>query len=155
VETTAAPVPAVKKVTGRGMFLVGFPLLIVPFVLYNMITFLTGLSWTQEVARIHMLSGADFVLTPGDIFITLSVLLLFGEMLKSTKMSSRAIVDHMLSTLLLIGILVEFLLVPQAATATFFMLLVISFVDVVGGFTITIRTAQRDISLDSDRIQSV
>jgi hypothetical protein len=137
------------------MFLVGFPLLIVPFVLYNMITFLTGLGWTQEVARIHMLSGADFILTPEDIFVTLSVLLLFGEMLKSTKITSRAIIDHLLSTLLFIGILVEFLLVPQAATATFFLLLVISFVDVVGGFTITIRTAQRDIAVDSDRIPQV
>jgi hypothetical protein len=137
------------------MFLVGFPLLIIPFVIYNMITFLTGLGWTQEVARIHMLSGADFVLTPGDIFLTLSILLLFGEMLKSTKMTSRTIIDHMLSTLLLIGILVEFLLVPQAASATYFLLMVISFVDVVGGFTITIRTAQRDIAVDSDRIQQV
>jgi hypothetical protein len=134
------------------MFLVGVPLLIVPFVLYNMITFLTGLGWTQEVARIHMLSGADFVLTPEDILVALSVLLLFGEMLKSTKMSSRAIVDHLLSTLLFIAMLVEFLLVAPAATATFFLLLVISFVDVVGGFTITIRTAQRDITLESDRV---
>jgi hypothetical protein len=135
------------------MFLVGFPLLIVPFVIYNMITFLTVLDWTQVVARIHMLSGADFILTPEDIFITLSILLLFGEMMKSTKMSSRAIVDHLLSTLLFIAMLIEFLVVPQAATGTFFLLMVISFVDVVGGFTITIRTAQRDISLDSDRIQ--
>lgn len=137
------------------MFLVGVPLLIVPFVLYNMITFLTALGWTQEVARIHMLSGADFVLTPEDILIALSVLLLFGEMLKSTKMTTRTIVDHLLSTLLFIGMLVEFLLVAPAATATFFLLLVISFVDVVGGFTITIRTAQRDITVDSDRVQPV
>jgi hypothetical protein len=102
-----------------------------------------------------MLSGADFILTPEDILVTLSVLLLFGEMLKSTKMTSRTIIDHMLSTLLLIGILVEFLLVPQAASATYFLLMVISFDDVVGGFTITIRTAQRDIAVDSDRIQQV
>jgi hypothetical protein len=52
--------------------------------------------------------------------------------------------------------IVEFLLVKQAATGTFFLLLVISFVDVVGGFTITIRTAQRDISIDgNEKIQPV
>jgi hypothetical protein len=44
--------------------------------------------------------------------------------------------------------IVEFLLVPQAASGTFFLLLVISFVDVAGGFTITIRTAQRDITVE-------
>jgi hypothetical protein len=137
------------------MFLVGVPLLIVPFVLYNMITFLTGLGWGQEVTRIQMRSGADWVLTPADLLVTLAVMLLFGEMLKSTKLNSRTIIDHMLSTVLFVGMIVEFLLVPQAATATFFLLLVIAFVDVVGGFTITIRTAQRDISVDNDRIQQV
>jgi hypothetical protein len=139
----------------RDMFLVGFPLLIVPFVIYNMLTFLVGLGWTAEVVRIRMMSGAEWSLTASDIFVAVSILLLFGEMLKSTKMTSRAIVDHLLSMLLFIGILVEFLMVAQAATSTFFLLLVISFVDVVGGFTITIRTAQRDISVDGDRVQPV
>jgi hypothetical protein len=40
---------------------------------------------------------------------------------------------------------VEFIVVERAATSTFFLLLVIGFVDVIGGFTITIRTAQRNI----------
>jgi hypothetical protein len=95
-----------------------------------------------------MMSGADWTLTPGEILIAFSVLVLLLEMLKSTRLSNRAIMDHALSTVLFIGMLVEFLLVPQAATGTFFLLLVISFVDVVGGFTITIRTAQRDISVE-------
>lgn len=130
------------------MFLVGFPLLVIPFALYNMIAFLIGLSWTNPIASFGMMSGADWTLTPSDILIALSILLLFGEMLKSTRLSTRTIVDHLLSTVLFIGMLVEFLLVRQAATGTFFLLLVISFVDVAGGFTITIRTAQRDITVD-------
>ena len=80
--------------------------------------------------------------------------MLFVELIKSTRLSSRTIMDHLLSTVLFIIILIEFLLVKQAATATFFLLLVISFVDVVGGFSITIRTAQRDITIDgSDTVQ--
>ena len=131
------------------MFLVGFPLLVVPFALYNMIAFLMpGVSWTSDIARIGMMSGADWTLTPGDILIAFSILLLFVELLKSTRLSTRTIVDHLLSTVLFIGMLVEFLLVRQAATGTFFLLLVISFVDVVGGFTITIRTAQRDVTVE-------
>ena len=39
--------------------------------------------------------------------------------------------------------LAEFLLVKQAASATFFLLLVMSFVDVVGGFTLSLRSARR------------
>lgn len=138
------------------MFLVGFPLLLVPFALYNMNAFLTGFAWTHVIANISMMSGAQWAVTPGDLLIALSVLMLFGELMKATRMSSRTIIDHMLSMLLFIVMLVEFLLVQQAATATFFLLLVISFVDVVGGFTITIRTAQRDISVDgAERISQV
>lgn len=131
------------------MFLVGFPLLVIPFAIYNIIAFLLpGLPWSQEVTRVHMISGTDWTLTPGELLIGLSVILLLFEMLKATRLSTRTIVDHVLSTLLFIGMIVEFLLVPQAASGTFFLLLVISFVDVAGGFTITIRTAQRDITVE-------
>ena len=47
-------------------------------------------------------------------------------------------------------LLVEFLLVKQAATGTFFLLLVISFVDVLGGFAVTLRTAQRDLTIEGN-----
>ena len=139
------------------MFLVGFPLLIVPFVVYNMVAFLLpGIGWTQEMARIHMMSGADWTFTPGELLVGASIIILFFEMLKATRLSTRTIIDHGLSMVIFIGMIVEFLLVKQAATGTFFLLLVISFVDVVGGFTITIRTAQRDISIDgNEKIQPV
>jgi hypothetical protein len=131
------------------VFLVGFPLLLLPFAIYNMIAFLLpGLGWTKDLLSIHMVSGADWTLTPGELLIAGSVVVLFFEMLKATRLSTRTIVDHLLSTLLFIAMIVEFLLVKQAATGTFFLLLVISFVDVAGGFTITIRTAQRDITVE-------
>jgi hypothetical protein len=135
------------------MYLVGFPLLVIPFAVYNIFEFLMpgatpGVFWTQVLTRMQLASGAEWSLTAGDLLIALSILILFIELLKSTRMSSRTIMDHLLSTVLFIVILIEFLLVKQAATATFFLLLVISFVDVVGGFSITIRTAQRDITID-------
>jgi O-antigen ligase len=86
--------------------------------------------------------------------IAISVLLLYAELIKATRPSSRAIVDHLLSTLLFIVMLMEFILFRQAATSTFFLMTVISFVDVVGGFSVTIRSAQRDINVDgSSNIQ--
>ena len=139
------------------MYMLGFPLLVIPFAIYNMIAFLTpGLSWSGDVVTVRMISGADWAVSPGQILVALAILILFVEILKSTRLSTRTIIDHILSTILFIGMLIEFLLVKQAASATFFLLLVISFVDVVGGFTITIRTAQRDISIDGhEKIQPV
>jgi len=44
--------------------------------------------------------------------------------------------------------LLEFLLVRQAGTSTFFILMMLSIVDVLGGFIVTLRTAQRDMTIE-------
>ncbi len=56
--------------------------------------------------------------------------------------------DHVLSFILFVVMIIEFIAVPKAATSTFLILMALCCVDVLGGFTITIRTAQRDISMD-------
>jgi hypothetical protein len=131
------------------MFLIGFPLLLISFAVYNIIAFLIpGLDWANQIAQVRMMSQAEWTLTVSDLLIAASVLLLFVEIAKSARMSTRALVDHMLSLVLFVAMLAEFLLVKEAATATFFLLLVISFVDVVGGFAISVRSARRDIAFE-------
>ena len=131
------------------MFLIGIPLLVIPFAVYNMVEFLTpGATWTHQLFSVQMMSGATWTLTVGELLLALSLLILFIELVKASRISARSLIDHLLSTLLFIGMLVEFLLVKQAATATFFLLLVISFVDAIGGYTITMRAATRNILVD-------
>jgi uncharacterized membrane protein YjjP (DUF1212 family) len=131
------------------VYLIGFPLLVIPFAIYNMIAFLMpGLNWTDKIATIHLVSGQDWTITTEDILIAFSILLLAGEIMKATRISTRSIVDHILSLILFIVMLVEFLLVKQAGTSTFFILMVTSVVDVVAGFTVTTRTAQRDLMVE-------
>jgi hypothetical protein len=127
------------------MFLIAFPLLIIPFAVYNIAAFLLDMDFHQRVFAVPLLSGRSMDVSMGDIVVMLAVLLLYAEILKSTRLSSRAIVDHVLSMLLFIAMLIEFITVPQAATSTFLILTALSLIDVIGGFTITIRTAQRDI----------
>ena len=138
------------------MFLIGFPLLLVPFAIYNIIAFLMpGVSWTSTLTSVHMVSGGDWTMSAGDMLIALAVLLLFGEVMKSTRIGLRTVIDHGLSLIVFLGMLVEFLLVKQCATATFFLLLVISFIDVIGGFAVTLRSAQRDLTVEGvERISS-
>jgi hypothetical protein len=136
------------------MYLIGFPLLVIPFAIYNMIAFLTpGLAWTGEVASVRLISGRDWTVTPEDILLAFAILLLSVEIMKATRMSSRALIDHVLSLILFIVMLVEFLLVQQAGTSTFFIMMVISLVDVMAGFIVTVRTAQRDLQIE--RVESV
>jgi hypothetical protein len=132
--------------------LLAIPLLILPFALYNLA--MTGLFGTggnavldSEVLSVNMLSGATWTLAFGDLIILIALALLFVEILKATRPGSRALLDHMLSMVLFVVALVEFLLVQGAATQIFFILMTIVFIDVVAGFAVSIRTASRDLSI--------
>ena len=131
------------------MALIGFPLLLIPFAIYNIVAFLMpGVSWTGTLTTVHMVSGGDWTMSAGDLLVTLTILLLIAEVMKSTRIGVRSVLDHGLSLVLFLVMLIEFLLVKQAASGTFFLMLVISFVDVLGGFAVTLRTAQRDLTVE-------
>ena len=131
------------------MFLVGFPLLLVPFAIYNIVAFLMpGVSWTGTLATVHMKSGADWAMSGGDVLVTLAVLLLFVEAVKVVRVGRRGVVDHGLALLLFGGMLAEFVLVKQAASTTFFLLLATSFFEVLGGFTLTRRSRPRNLAVE-------
>ena len=131
------------------MFLIGFPLLLIPFAIYNMIAFLTpGVGWTTPVATVHMMSGQDWVLTWEDLLLAFAILLLAVEIIKATRMGMRAIVDHVLAMAMFVVMLVEFLLVAKAGTSTFFLLTTIGLVDVLVGFIVSIRGSQRRVEIE-------
>ena len=131
------------------MYLLGFPLLLIPFAVYNIVAFLLpGLSLTAPLTHVGMISGGEWSMSTGEMILALAILLLFGEMLKATRIAMRTVIDHALSLLLFLAMLVEFLLVKQAATGTFFLLMIVSFVDVIGGFAVTLRSAQRDLTVE-------
>src|ERR1700688_4225821 len=132
------------------LFLLWFPLPLIPFAVYNMIAFLTpGVSWTAAVTTVHMMSGTDWVLTWEDLFIAVAIFLLWIEIIKSPRLGMRSVMDHILAMGLFIAMLVEFLLVKQAGTSTFFLLMMIALVDVLGACYIGMRSGRRQIEIDT------
>ena len=128
--------------------LIAVPLMIIPFIFYNAVMLGSGLSaFSGVVMTVPMLSGAVWTMTLGDVVILSALVCLFFEMLKSTLSSRGSLMNHMLSMLVFVGFLVEFLLVRDAATQLFFSLMIIAFIDVVAGFTISNRAAGRDVSI--------
>jgi hypothetical protein len=128
------------------------PLLIIPFLVYNL--GLAGLfgetggdPFEAEVFSVIMMSGGVWTMTAGDLLIVLALLLLFVELIKSTRTSNKSIIDHVLSTFVFVAFLVEFLLVPGAAHPLFFTLMVITLVDALAGFSVSIRSAGRDLNI--------
>ena len=134
------------------------PLLVLSFVVYNLVV-LTG-AWSSPIPadetlrnplfQIPMLRGAVWVFSKGDLIILLTMVLLFGELIKATYTASSSLLDHGLSMVVFIACLIEFLLVPQAATSVFFFILMATLIDVVAGFSIGIRTARRDFNIGGD-----
>ncbi|MFI4959857.1 MAG: hypothetical protein ACHP7H_03170 [Hyphomicrobiales bacterium] len=126
------------------MYLVGAPLLVIPFAIYNIIAFLMpGVSWSAPLTHLQLMSGAEWTMSVGDILVTFTVLILIVEVIKFARIGTRSFVDHALALLLLFGMAAEFVWVTQAATATFFLMLVIAFVEAAGGIGVSLRTRAR------------
>ena len=128
------------------------PLLLIPFLIYNAFAFTIFGGGTEgwrlaNLVTIPMVSGQSWTLTGGDLLLVGGLVCLFFEVLKSTNTGRSSVIEHMLSTLLFVVFLVEFLLVGAAASSTFFLLMMMALVDVIAGFTISITGAGRDVTM--------
>lgn len=129
------------------MSLRALPVTVIPFLFYFVFV-AVGLDLGGSLSGADgwkMMSGGVWKLTWGDLILMITMVTLFIEILKATYTSTASLVDHGLSMVLFIAALIAFLMVPQAATSVFFLLLVALVIDVIAGFTIGIRVAKRDI----------
>ena len=131
------------------------PLMVIPLVLYNIVAVFAGSGpatgpLSAKIFQLAMLRGEMWVFTWGDLILVITMGILFAELVKATYTHTISLVDHGLSMLVFIACLVEFLVVNQAATSVFFLVMVASLIDVVAGFTIGIRVARRDLSIGAD-----
>jgi hypothetical protein len=137
------------RTTTRGKTMItAIPLTIVPLILFNVIGYAVGGNpWGDVLFGVPLMSGASWPVTISDLMILLALVMLFFETLRSAQPARTAtITNHIVSTILLIVYVVEFIVVPVAGDSLFFVLTAIALFDVVAGFTISIKTAQRDIS---------
>ena len=137
--------------------ILSIPWLILAIILYNMIAFTS--SWpapgtpgatnvfNEPLVSFDLISGANWALTVGDLVTIITLVLLFVELIKATRTGGSSIVDHAFSMVLFMICIIEFLTVRQAATSVFFFILVVTLIDVVAGFSITIRGARRDFGM--------
>jgi len=145
-----------------------FPLLTVPVIIYNLMAFVFSKrpeitddaanigsqkaaamvqTLQQPMVSLPMVSGANWTMTGGDLLILISLIFLFVEILKSTSTGTATIMNHAVSMILFIVCLVEFLLFPQFATSIFFVLTMMTLLDVLAGVVVTIVSARRDFAV--------
>lgn len=128
------------------------PLFAIILVIYNVMAFLFNVDFGTINAvpffDLPLVSGATWSPTNGDLLLMLGVVFLYIEVLKATHAGAASIIDHAISMLVFIIFLVEFILIKQAGTSTFIILTLMSLLDVIAGFTITISSARRDFSIN-------
>lgn len=101
------------------------------------------------VYEVVLPSRRSIVLTISDMFILGSLLVLYIEVFKATRVSNGTMIEHALSLVVFIVALIQFLIVPRLGNMTFLIVMLASFMDVILGFTVTISAAKRDLNLGS------
>jgi len=129
------------------MYLIAFPLLLIPFALYNMIIFLLNLPFTDTLFNIPLLEGRRMPVTTGDVVVAIALLMLYVEVIKAAR-GSKGVMDHLLAFILFVGMAAELALVPKATTPTLLLLIAISFIDVIAGLSIPGRARQQEIVIE-------
>jgi hypothetical protein len=127
---------------------IGFPLLIIPFAIYNMIAFLTpGFEWASTPYTFPLRSGVQWGPTYADAFLVFSLLMLMFEVIKSTR-HGRSLVEHFLVLLLACGAAAEFVMVKEVGNSIFMLFTAICFVDLFAGFAAALRRARRTVVVE-------
>ena len=127
------------------------PLLIAPVIAYNALAFAGSQGVNSALAaqlfNISMVSGGQWVFTVGDALLAFALLMLFFEVVKSTSTRSLSLLNHGLSTVVLIICIVQFLLLGAFATSVFLMITLMALFDVLSGFTVSVVAARRDFGV--------
>jgi hypothetical protein len=149
------------------MSLKAIPLLVLSLILYNAIVWWGGNAPNDllygapvidtasntavvqggELFQITMPNGGVWKFHIGDLILVISIVLLGLEVIKATYTRGAGLADQALSMIVFVAFLLEFLLVPMAATSLFFFLVLLSGFDVVVGSIVGIRTARRDFGV--------
>jgi hypothetical protein len=122
------------------MSMVGFPLLLIPLAIYNIIAYLMrDVSFAAPLVTVPLTSGTAWPVTLSDVLLALGILLLLCEVIKGARPGAKYLTDHLLSLLVLGGAGAEFALLPQFGTSTYFLLTVLALADFLSGIALRAR----------------
>jgi hypothetical protein len=120
--------------------MIGFPLLLIPLAIYNIIAFLMrDVSFAATLITVPLTSGTAWSVTLSDALLALGILLLLCEVIKGARPGAKYLTDHLLSLLVVCGAGAEFVLLPQFGTSTYFLLALLALVDFLSGIALRAR----------------
>jgi hypothetical protein len=122
------------------MSMVGFPLLLIPLAVYNIIAFLMrDVSFVEPIVHLKLMSGIDWPISLSDMLLALGIFLLLLEVIKGARPGAKYLTDHLLSLVVFGGAAAEFVLLPQFGTSSYFLLTLLALVDFLSGIALRAR----------------
>ena len=122
------------------MSMIGFPLLLIPLAIYNIIVLLMpGVSFADPLLKLTLMSGAEWQVTLSDMLLAFGLLLLFLEVIKGARPGAKYLTDHLLSLIVFGCAAAEFLLWPKFGSSTYFLLSMLALVDFLSGIALRTR----------------
>ena len=119
--------------------MVGFPLLLIPLAVYNIVVLLMrDMSLSDPLLKLPLMSGVEWAISFGDILLAAAALLLL-EIVKGARPGAKYLMDHLLSLIVFGAAVAEFLLLPKFGTSVFFLLTLLALVDFLAGVTLRRR----------------
>ncbi len=114
--------------------MVGFPLLLIPLAVYNIIAFLMpSVSFSDVLFKVPMITGETWPVTLADLLLALGVLLLLLEVVKGARPGAKFLMDHLLSLIIFGAAAAEFVMWPKFGNSTYFLLVLLAMADFLGG----------------------
>jgi hypothetical protein len=138
------------------MSVIGFPLLLIPLAICNIIVFLMpGVLFTEPVVTLTLLSGVAWPVTLGDVLLAFGIVLLLLEVIKGFRPGGKYLTDHLLSLMVFGGAAAEFVMLPQFGSSTYFMLTLLALVDFLSGIVLRARRPARAAAVSSQPASEV
>ena len=120
--------------------MVGFPLLLIPLAIYNIIVFLMpGVSLGDPLVTLPLTSGAAWPVTLGDILLAIGIVVLLLEVIKGARPGAKYLTDHLLSLIVCGGAIAEFMLWPRFGNSIYFLLTLLALADFLSGLALRSR----------------
>jgi hypothetical protein len=137
--------------------MIGFPLLLIPLAIYNIIAFLMpDVRFGEPLFKLALMSGTEWPVTLSDVLLAVGIVLLLLEIVKGARPGAKYFTDHLLSLIVFGAAAAEFVLWPKFGTSTYFLLTALSLVDFLSGLALrrrrgTVVAAEPAVSKKSAR----
>ena len=124
--------------------MVGFPLLLIPLAIYNIIAWLMpDVPLSGPLIKLTLVSRVEWQITLSDILLSLGVLLLLLEIVKGARPGAKFLMDHLLSLIVFGAAAAEFVMWPKFGNSTYFLLVLLAMADFFGGVAPPMRRRPR------------